>query len=216
MPGCVGHSGLLGFQMLLIGFRAGIMKQRGLSFLFSLLPFPPAPGGKRMCQLKAESKEAYADYLPLQGSIFGCSAAANSMNRAAIQQRSHMRVIVSRMHFSALQAPRALILSCSSLFFRWQRVSQRKRGSWGQVRRTLATWCPVQHLPCCLSLQRDPEAAPDPAGATAEGSRAAPHTLLSRTSHPKQARKRGDNQSEFTSGIGVNGQAATGSKSPGT
>ena len=106
-----------------------------------------------MCQLKAESKEAYADYLPSQGSIFGCSAAAHSMNRAAIQERSHMRVIVSRIHFTPLQEPAALLLFCSLFFFfRRQRVSQRKRGSWGQVSRTLETCCPVQHLTCCFSF----------------------------------------------------------------
>lgn len=76
-----------------------------------------------MCQLKAESKEAYADYLPSQGSIFGCSAAANSMNRAAIQERSHMRVIVSRIHCTPLQGPQALLLFLFLvIFFRWQRV----------------------------------------------------------------------------------------------
>lgn len=107
-----------------------------------------------MCQLKAESKEAYADYLPLQGSIFGCSAAANSMNRAAIQERSHMRVIVS-IHFTTLQGPEALLLFCSLFFLRRQRVSQRKRGSWGQVRRTSETRCPVQYLTCCLSFSTE-------------------------------------------------------------
>lgn len=105
-------------------------EERGLKFSFfllALLPFPLAPGGRRMCQLKAESKEACADYLPLQGSIFGCSAPANSMNRAVIQERSHMRVIVSRIHFTPLRGPEALLLFRSLFFFRWQRVSQRKR-----------------------------------------------------------------------------------------
>lgn len=127
-------------------------QQPGLSFLFFLLPFPPAAGGRRMCQLKAESKEAYADYLPLRESIFGCSAAANSMNRAAIQERSHMRVIVSRIHFTPLPGPEALLLFCSLFFFffRWQRASQRKRRPWGQVRGTSETCCPVQRLTRCL------------------------------------------------------------------
>lgn len=103
-----------------------------------------------MRQLKAESKEAYADYLPLQGSIFGCSAAANAMNRAATEERSHMRVIVPRIHFTPLSGPEALILFYSLCPL--QRMSQRRRGAWGQVKRTSETCCPVQHLTCCLSF----------------------------------------------------------------
>lgn len=39
-----------------------------------------------MCQLKAEAKEAYTDYLPSRGAIFGCSAAANATLRAATEE----------------------------------------------------------------------------------------------------------------------------------
>lgn len=77
-----------------------------------------------MRQLKAESKEAYADYLPLQGSIFGCSAAANAMNSAATEERSHMRVIVPRIHFTPLSGPEALILFYSLCSL--QRVTKEK------------------------------------------------------------------------------------------
>lgn len=90
-----------------------------------------------MCQLKAESKEAYADYLPLQGSIFGCSAAANSMNRAVIQERSHMRVIVSRIHFTPLQGPEALLLFCSLFFFQMAKSVTKEKGILGTGQKDL-------------------------------------------------------------------------------
>lgn len=85
-----------------------------------------------MCQLKAEAKEAYTDYLPFRGAIFGCSAAANAKLRAAAEGTPRE----GRCSWDPLPSSvgtEARLLFCSlEDFFRWQRVPQRKLLGMGQ------------------------------------------------------------------------------------
>lgn len=132
-----------------------------------------------MCQLKAEAKEAYSDYLPFRGAILGCSAAANAKLRAATEGTPREgRCSWDPLSSSAGTEARLLSCSLEVCFFFFQMAKSVTKAAPGDG--SEGPLCPLQctalsnvGLVPTLALQGNPKVASSAILGTARGLQAA-------------------------------------------